>query len=50
MMEENNDTLLNEKDRDKIGDYLKFKEECVNRGLFNINEIILLWEVIIKNA
>jgi len=49
-MEKNENTLLKEKDWDRIGDYLKFKEECINRGLFNINEIILLWEVIIKNA
>ena len=31
-----------------VDKYLEFKEECVNRGIFNIEEIKLLFEVWLK--
>jgi len=32
-----------------INDYLRFKEECVEEGIFDINEIIKLFEVWLKS-
>ena len=35
---------LTDKDLDKINSYLDFKGKCVDEGMFNIDEIIKLWE------
>ncbi len=36
---------IKQEERTFYTDYLKFKEDCVNNGIFSIDEIIKLFEV-----